>query len=168
MSPISIMSDANRSAEEYVRRCNSVPRFTVRSGPTEAESAARRSVDLDGTNYRARSLLAVALVEQGKLTSEVEKSLRHAADDLPAAHLLLGKVFIATGRLEDAEGELRSYLASGHPRERSTVQAWMQKHEATGRAAGRRVAGQTHSAGDRCVTPETAQSKNTPPLPSKQ
>ena len=100
--------------------------------PTEAESAARRSVDLDGTNYRARSLLAVALVEQGKLTSEVEKSLRHAADDLPAAHLLLGKVFIATGRLEDAEGELRSYLASGLPRERSTVQAWMQKHDELG------------------------------------
>ena len=103
MSPISIMSDANRSAEEYVRRWNSVPRFTVRSGPTEAESAARRSVDLDGTNYRARSLLAVALVEQGKLTSEVEKSLRHAADDLPAAHLLLGKMFIAKGKPDEAE-----------------------------------------------------------------
>ena len=55
--------------------------------PAEAESAARRSVDLDGTNSRARYLLAVALVEQGKLTLEVEKSLRHAANDLPAAHL---------------------------------------------------------------------------------
>ena len=82
-------------------------------------------MDLDGTNSRARYLLAVAFVEQGKLTLEVEKSLRHAANDLPAAHLLLGKVFIAKGKKDDAEGELRSYLASGLPRERSTVQAWI-------------------------------------------
>lgn len=136
--------------------------------PTEAESAARRSVDLDGTNSRARYLLAVALVEQGKLTLEVEKSLRHAANDLPAAHLLLGKVFIAKGKKDDAEGELRSYLASGLPRERSTVQAWMQKHDETGGAATCRAAGQAHSAGDLCVTPVAEQSKKTSPLPSKQ
>ena len=97
--------------------------------PSEAETAARSSVRLNGANARARYLLASALIEQHKLSPEVENSLREAADQFPAAHLLLGKVFIASGKADEAEIELKSYLASGRPQERSMVEEWLQKRE---------------------------------------
>jgi len=98
--------------------------------PAEAESAARRSIDLNGASSRAHYLLAVALIQQGKVTVEAEKSLRQAADELPAARLILGKLLIAGGRLDAAENELKSYLASGRQQERSTVEEWLQKRAA--------------------------------------
>jgi len=119
--------------------------------PSEAESAARRSVHLDGTRSPARYLLGAALLQQGKLTPEMEKSLRQAADEIPAAHLLLGKMFIATGRLQDGERELRSYLASGRTQERPAVLAWVQKHGATGNDAGCRADGHDQAGPGTCV-----------------
>jgi thioredoxin-like negative regulator of GroEL len=97
--------------------------------PAEAENAARRSVDLDGSNPRAHYLLALALVDQRKITPEVEKNLRAAADELPVAHLLLGKVFIDSGRLEEGAVELRSYLASHHLQGRAEAEAWLKNLE---------------------------------------
>ena len=124
--------------------------------PSEAEVAARRSVELDGTRSQARYLLGTALLNQGKLTPEMEKSLRQASDDMPAAHLVLGKVFIATGRMEDGERELRAYLDSGRPQERPAVLAWVQKHGTTDNAGCRRDAQGKH---DDCL-PLAAHSEN--------
>jgi Tfp pilus assembly protein PilF len=118
--------------------------------PAEAESAARRSVDLNGASSRARYLWAAAMILQGRATSEVEKSLRLASEDLPAAHLLLGKVFISKGKLDEGERELQSYLASGRPQERSAVQAWLKKHQASGGALDCRASGRSGAMGNPC------------------
>jgi tetratricopeptide (TPR) repeat protein len=101
--------------------------------PAEAEKAARMSVDLNGTNPRTRYLLAVALVEQGKITPEVEKNLRAVSGEMPGAHLLLGKVLIGAGQLDAAATELEAYLASGREEERAETAAWLKNFAASRR-----------------------------------
>ncbi|HTS65782.1 MAG TPA: tetratricopeptide repeat protein [Candidatus Acidoferrales bacterium] len=101
----------------------------------DAERAARRSVELNGANPRAHYLLALAMLEQGRFTPEVEKHLRDAAPDVPRAHFVLGTVLIDAGRLEQGAEELRSYLASGMREERAQAQAWLSSYSQT-RGAG--------------------------------
>jgi len=99
--------------------------------PADAERAARRSVDLNGASARAHYLLALAMLEQGRFTPEVEKHLRDAAPDVPRAHFVLGMILIDTGRLEGGAAELRFYLASKPQEQRTQVQAWLKNYGQT-------------------------------------
>ena len=94
----------------------------------DAKKAARRGVELNGANARAHYLLALAMLDEGTFTPEVEKHLRDAAPELPRAHFVLGKVLIDAGQLERGAAELRSYLASGLQEQRPQVQAWLKDY----------------------------------------
>jgi Flp pilus assembly protein TadD len=98
--------------------------------PAEAEKAARRSVEMNGANARAHYILALAILEQGTFTPEVEKNLRQAAAEMPRAHFVLGKALVNAGQLQQGADELRAYLATGHPEERAEVEEWLKKIEA--------------------------------------
>ena len=95
--------------------------------PAEAETAARRSVELDGSNLRARFLLAMAILNQGRFTPEVEKDLRQATSEVGSAHLILGTVLIAEGREQEGAVELKAYLTTGLVNGRAEAEAWLNK-----------------------------------------
>jgi Tfp pilus assembly protein PilF len=93
--------------------------------PAQAEKEARRSIELDGRNGQAHYMLALAIYSQKGITPEVENNLRAAADTLPEAHLVLGRILLARGEKEQSAQELRAYLATGHEQGRAQAQAWL-------------------------------------------
>ena len=93
--------------------------------PAQAEKEARRSIELDGRNPQAHYMLALAIYSQKGVTPEVENNLRSAADTLPEAHLVLGKILLSRGEKEQGAQEFRAYLATGHEQGRAQAQAWL-------------------------------------------
>ncbi len=93
----------------------------------DAEIAARRAVSLDPSNSRARYTLALTLLDQGKNPQEALEQLQRAASDLPRAHLVSAKVLQATGDVNRARVELKTYLPKAKPEEKQDLQTWLTK-----------------------------------------
>lgn len=61
---------------------------------TEAEAAARHSIDANALNPRARFFLAISLLEQGKAHREAVFQLKQARDSFPPAQNLLARLAV--------------------------------------------------------------------------
>jgi tetratricopeptide (TPR) repeat protein len=79
-----------------------------------AEEAARRSVDLNGTDVKGRYVLGIALYAQGKYTPEAVEQLRRAEERFPNAGLALAAILATTGKIDQARHKLEAYLEAGH------------------------------------------------------
>lgn len=90
-----------------------------------AERAARQTLDLARTSARAEMILGLTLVLQDKLTPEAETALERARPSYPQAHLLLGRVLAATGKLEEAEAEIKTYQATGEQTGQELAREWL-------------------------------------------
>lgn len=95
--------------------------------PVDAERAARRAVDIDGTSTKSRYLLALTLLAQDKYDQETLKNFQMASAEIPKAHLAAAQVFERMGKPDEARGELEQYVASHNatPELKQQAQAWM-------------------------------------------
>jgi len=76
-----------------------------------AEDAARRSIELDRTNSRARALLGLLLVEQHKYTTEALTLLERSANEYPMTYVFAAKTLIERGEFEKARAHIQKYLS---------------------------------------------------------
>lgn len=77
----------------------------------EAETAARRAVQLNGASPRTRYALGLVLAKERKFTPEAIENLLSASAGLPSARLLAAQIYYDKGRVSDAREQLRKYLA---------------------------------------------------------
>jgi len=90
--------------------------FFLQAHHPEAEAAARRALDIDGTIPQARYLLGAALAAEGRDTAETTDLLRKSSAQYPGAHLILAQLFLRRNSKDEAVAELRQYLkAPGTP-----------------------------------------------------
>ncbi len=76
----------------------------------DAESAARRSVQINGTSPRSRFALGLVLVNERKFTPEAIDNLLLASRSMPAARLVAAQIFADKGQVTDAREQLHLYL----------------------------------------------------------
>jgi len=76
----------------------------------EAEKAARRAVQLNGTSPRTRYALGLVLANERKFTPEAIDNLLRASVEAPTARLVVAQIFMDKGRIPDAREQLRLYL----------------------------------------------------------
>jgi len=91
-----------------------------------AERAARLTMKLDRTGWRAPLMLGVALVKQRKFTEEALQSLDRARDYHPWAHLFAGRVHLERGHLERAKNAIQTYLSSGDQEHSEIANSWLE------------------------------------------
>ena len=91
----------------------------------EAESVARRSLEVDPMQVVARYILGCALLAQGRVTTETLEQLRLSTSQIPTARLVLADVFYRRGAVAEATAELRAYLEVVDAPEKEQVQSWL-------------------------------------------
>ena len=77
-----------------------------------AEQAARRAADMDGSDMKAKYVLALSLYAQRKFTGETVALLRKCEAVAPNASLALAATLAARGEREQAHAEITDYLRS--------------------------------------------------------
>lgn len=92
---------------------------------TEAEAAARRTLEFDPASSDYRYMLAVAITAQGHITPEARTLLRQSEDKFPAASLLLAQVFLNEGKIDDVVAELQTYLKAPDSQNKAPAQCWL-------------------------------------------
>jgi protein O-GlcNAc transferase len=93
--------------------------------PGEAESAARRALQIAPADRRANLMLGWSLRAQFRYSKEALASLQSAARDYPEAHLAAADVLIHDGSLDGARKEIEAYLASGIDDQKPLAQSWL-------------------------------------------
>ena len=113
------------AAQTYHNLC--VALFFLRSY-SEAELAARHSLEFVPQHVASRYMLGRALIAQGHATPEAIEMLRQSEDKFPNASLILATVFSNQGHVDEAVTELRQYLkASPDPDNKQKAQCWLQQ-----------------------------------------
>ena len=84
--------------------------FFLQAHYPEAEAAARRALEIDGTIPQARYLLGAALAAEGRDTAEATDLLRKSSAQYPGAHLILAQLFLRRNSKDEAIAELREFL----------------------------------------------------------
>jgi len=91
----------------------------------EAEIAARRAIDLDGTNDRARYVLGMALYERRAITTEALHLLYESSPRFPTAALTLAQLYASFGWTMLAREQLSGYMEKSPPAQRVQAERWM-------------------------------------------
>src|SRR5262249_31575951 len=104
----------------------SVALFLLQRYP-DAEAAARRAHDLDLRNPTARYMLGAILVTENRNPEEAMEMLRSTKSEFPDAYLLLAKILIRRGNVEEAKTELQNYLLLPDPEKRQNVERWLRR-----------------------------------------
>jgi tetratricopeptide (TPR) repeat protein len=104
---------------------NSATALLMLGKPAEAEAAARKAIERDPLNVRARYMLGIALVQQAKDIPEALENLERACEQFPAARIVLAQVLSRQGNTEQAKGELEAYLASDRVENREQIEKWL-------------------------------------------
>ncbi len=113
------------AAQTYHNLC--VALFFLRSY-SEAELAARHSLEFVPQHVASRYMLGRALIAQGHATPEAIEMLRQSEDKFPNASLILATVLFNQGHVDEAVTELRQYLkASPDPDNKQKAQCWLQQ-----------------------------------------
>jgi Flp pilus assembly protein TadD len=93
--------------------------------PGDAESSARKALEIVPADRRANLLLGWSLRAQFSYSKEALSSLQLAAREYPEAHLAAADVLIHDGSLAGARKEIEAYLASGSADQKSLAEAWL-------------------------------------------
>lgn len=102
----------------------SVAFFLLQRYP-EAESAARRALDLDPQDSTARYVLGCTLVSEDRNPLEAIALLRETVSVFPDSRLLITKILVRHGNLDDAKKELRDYLTMPGIEKRAIAEGWL-------------------------------------------
>lgn len=93
--------------------------------PGEAESSARKALEIAPNDRRASLLLGWSLTAQFRFSKEALASLQSAAPEYPEAHLAAADVLIHNGSLAEARKEVEAYLNSGSSDQKSLAEVWL-------------------------------------------
>jgi tetratricopeptide (TPR) repeat protein len=102
----------------------SVALFLLQRYP-DAEAAARRARDLDPHDPTARYMLGAILATEKRNPEEAMEMLRETRQEFPDSRLLLAEILLRLGAVEQAEKELRDYLAVPSAEKRQSVERWL-------------------------------------------
>jgi tetratricopeptide (TPR) repeat protein len=102
----------------------SVALFLLQRYP-DAEAAARRARDLDPHDPTARYMLGAILATEKRNPEEAVEMLRETRQEFPDSRLLLAEILLRLGAVEQAENELRDYLAVPGAEKRENVERWL-------------------------------------------
>jgi tetratricopeptide (TPR) repeat protein len=91
----------------------------------EAEAAARRALDLDPRNPTARYMLGCILAMEKRNPLEAMEMLRQTKREFPDSRLLLAEILLRRGAINEAENELRDYLAVPGAEKKQNVARWL-------------------------------------------
>lgn len=75
----------------------------------DAERAARKAIDLQKSDIRARYLLGASLAAQNKNLDEALENLRTSSGEFPDAHLEISRILIQQGDFENAMQSLQTF-----------------------------------------------------------
>ncbi|HLJ46120.1 MAG TPA: tetratricopeptide repeat protein [Bryobacteraceae bacterium] len=101
----------------------------------DAENAARRTLDIDGSNELGHYFLGVSLMAQQKGADEAIAHLMKSVKRFPRAHLALAGLFLRKGHKDEAKTELQQYLDSGDSGARAQAQQLLAEIGETGTGA---------------------------------
>ena len=102
----------------------SVAFFLLQRYP-DAENAARRALDLDPHNPTSRYMLGCILATEKRNPVEAMEILRQTKREFPDSRLLLAEILIRRGAVDEAENELRDYLAVPGAEKKQNVERWL-------------------------------------------
>jgi tetratricopeptide (TPR) repeat protein len=91
----------------------------------DAEAAARRAHDLDLHNPTACYMLGAILATENRNPEEAMEMLRQTKSEFPDSRLLLAKILVGRGNVEEAKKELRAYLLLPDAEKRQNVERWL-------------------------------------------
>ncbi|MBI3684253.1 MAG: tetratricopeptide repeat protein [Acidobacteria bacterium] len=115
-----------RLSNEAIRACTEEAILSYRDQRyQDAERAARRALDGDRDNLRARYVLGLALLSQNKYMTEAIDNLTRAAESYPEAHLELGRIYVERGDFPAAMKQLE--LFSRHHRKPAGISQLLAK-----------------------------------------
>ena len=106
----------------------SVALFLLQRYP-EAEAAARRAHNLDPRDPTARYMLGAILATENRSPEEAMEMLRQIKSEFPDAYLLLAKILVGRGNVEEGKKELRDYLLLPDAEKRQNVERWLARLE---------------------------------------
>jgi Flp pilus assembly protein TadD len=93
--------------------------------PGDAESSARKALEIVPNDRRANLLLGWSLTAQFHYSKEALETLRLAAREYPEAHLAAADNLIHGGSLDGARTEVEAYLATGNTDHKSLAESWL-------------------------------------------
>jgi tetratricopeptide (TPR) repeat protein len=99
--------------------------FFLQQRYADAEAAARRALCVDPQHPTARYLLGAVLATEKRNPEEAMELLRQTEFEFPDARLLLAQIMLRRGAVEEAEKELRDYLALPAAPKRQNVERWL-------------------------------------------
>jgi len=102
----------------------SVAFFLLQRYP-EAEAAARRALHLDPHDSTSRYMLGCILATEKRNPVEAMEILRQTKREFPDSRLLLAEILIRRGAVDEAENELRDYLAVPGAEKKQNVERWL-------------------------------------------
>jgi len=89
-----------------------------------AERELRRAFELEPSNPQTSLVLGVVLLDTGNDKDGLER-IRFAGRTIPSAHMVLAAYFGATGRMEMAEQEARTFLGPERSSDPMKVREWV-------------------------------------------
>jgi len=102
----------------------SVAFFLLQRYP-DAETAARRALDLDPHSATSRYMLGCILATEKRSPLEAMELLRQTKREFPDSRLLLAQILLGRGAINEAENELRDYLAVPGVEKKQKVERWL-------------------------------------------
>ena len=102
----------------------SVAFFLLKRYP-DAETAARQALVFDPQNSISRYVLGCTLATENRNIPEAVEMLRASKNDFPESRLLLAKIAIRRGDVDEAKRELHDYLAVPGVEKRTAVERWL-------------------------------------------
>jgi tetratricopeptide (TPR) repeat protein len=94
---------------------------------SEAEVAARHAINLDPSGLTPRYMLGCILAAEKRNPVEAMKMLRQTKLQFPDAHLLLARILLWRGAVDETEQELREYLAVPGAPKKQIAERWLAK-----------------------------------------
>src|SRR5262249_52056585 len=91
---------AKLSPREPAHHSNLAYAYQALGRMADAETEARKALELDHTNSRAHFLLGLVLIERPSGLKEATENLRLARNDLPSARFLLAQAYMLSGQKE--------------------------------------------------------------------
>ena len=93
----------------------------------DAETAARKALEIDGSNELGHWLLGCSLTALGKADSEALKHLARIVKRFPRAHIVAAGILARQGHKDEAKKQLKAYLDTGDTGARTQAEDALRK-----------------------------------------